>query len=1178
MLGALNPDPTQTIRHANPAKPVQVESVGTAKPADSQRSAAAPLGGTDNGTPYAPEARMQGNAKNWKNLAQQLMNAAQNLSENATPQAVLAHLKNAHTAIDPRAAGMPNSVSVSLEDFINHHGLPIPQTRSDVIHLMDAAQARALESPMGALGGALDWPLPLSREQQIKIRSIVEASILRSHRLADPDSVRLELSKGTLGVLIKASSLSDTQLQEPAKALDILLSSPKAQALGLYLQSLLGGIDTHTSRSDYLLAALQISLDRETVQQPVRNTLAKFDLAQEKHWGMPPSDVVSSLSRHLVSRGRATDVTAKLATHILLTRTAPQFLVKEIPASVVVGSQAWAVFCIAAAKVEAHAPGTVAQMSYGQVMSAAQALNGAPENATKAIMLDWGVANGIAVKKDDALYGPEEVDRIRIAFNQQMNAKIAASQSLDAQIPSKKAIALEKLKEHFGSDVPFEVKCLSTVTQNEALQLDGKHSMLDMAMMGMNVNWKSDDDRIPIDAINQQPRLNVNGVFLKQYEQAVESLKKGIDTRVKHLVCELPLEDRKNLEFGKIDFYQFKQYKIGMGFINPPTFQSNLNELLVRTEREVDGKPEVCVYKIDIRNKRIVKQPSESLITRGGWVNANIETKIEPFTPKNHDAEGMEKKPAGSSLVPSSFTSSRTQFLADAFSEHLDIDSQAKWRQASGTTTLDEQKERKEQVRQFFLNLIPLRSAIVNFRDGDYEAVLMDLGLDALGLLTAGAATGAKVAKVASTSASAAVKALKTAKIIGGGVISALNPLSGAKGLATGSVKLATQGARLVGNSGQWLINKVRGASGSYDLLKAASKEYGPTLVGSFKVAGNSTEGVAVLKNDNWYSFDPIRNTPYGSPLEDFTPLRGGLFDNVVDANLESVHTNIVKARTPNKLVEFNQGYQTGSLDELSDYAGENEFEKLVALAAKPERTPKEMGVLSRVIKEKRIEHGTYFTALLANDVGGPGVSIDRFSQSSYLARVDLTSKGDCAGMVNAMALALHRGDETVFLENMRRASTTPLPTAQHNTFNQHLKTLQASVNQKDTFHIGTAPSLMSPPRIIDELSRANSSKYLRISTRDHALLAGVRINAGKKEWFFFEPNGGLVKFDNLQSMQAGLEKVLNSGSVAQTLNPRITQQGLREFHVSPFHPNDIVTDRVDSFAVSVLVSEPLPA
>jgi hypothetical protein len=1178
MLRALNREPTHAIRHANPAIPIQEESVDPATSANSERIAVSPLGGTDTPAPYAPEARMQGNAQTWKNLAQQLTSAAQSLSEDATPQAVLAHFKSAHTAIDPRSAGMPDSLSVSLEDFVNHHGLPIPQTRSDVIHLMDAARARALESPTGALGGALDWPLPLPAEQQNKIRVIVEASILRSHQQADPGSARVALAKGMLGVLIKASSLSDTQLQEPAKALDILLSSPKAQALGLHLQSVLGGIATHTSISDYLLAAIHTSLDRENVRHPVRNTLAGFDLAQEKHWGMPPSEVVSGLSRHLVGRGRATPATATLATHILLTRAAPQFLVKDIPASMAVGSQAWASFCLAVAKVEAHAPGTAGKMGYGQVMSAAQALNDAPENATKAILLDWGVANGIVVKKDDALYGPQEVESIRTAFNQQINAKITASQCLDAQIPSKKAIALEKLKEHFGDNVPFELKCLSTVTQDEALQLDGKHSMLDMAMMGINVNWKSDDDRIPIDAINRQPRLNVNGVFLNQYEQAIESLKKGIDTHVKHLICELPLEDRKNLEFGKIDFYQSKQYKIGRGLINPPTFQSHLNELLVRTEREVDGKPEVCVYEIDIRNKRIVKRQSEAAITRGGWRDANIATKIEPFTPKNHDAEGMEKKPADSSLVPSSFTSPRTQFLADAFSEHLDIDSQAQWKQASGTTTLDEQKERKEQVRQFFLNLIPLRSAIVNFRDGDYEAGFMDLALDAFGLLTAAASTGAKVAKVASTGASAAVKGLKTAKIISGGLISALNPLSGAKGLATGTVELATKGARLVGNSGQWLLNKVRGASGSYDLLKGASKEYGPTLVGSFKVAENSTEGVAVLKNDKWYNYDPFRNTPYGPPLEDFTPLRGGLFDSIVDANLESVHTNIAKARTSNKLVEFNQGYRKGTLGELPDYAGEDGFEELVALAAKPGRTPKEMGVLSRVIKEKRIEHGNYFTALLANDVGGPGVSIDRFSQSSYLARVDLTSKGDCAGMVNAMALALHRGDETVFLENMRRASTTPLPTAQHSKFNQDLNTLQASVNQKETFHIGTAPSVMSHPRIIDDLSRATTSKYLRISTRDHALLAGVRINAGKKEWFFFEPNGGLVKFDNPQSMQAGLEKVLNSGSVGQTLNPRITQQGQREFHVSPFHPNDIVTAKIDSFAVSILVSEPLPA
>ena len=1176
-LSLLHP---QGFKYSTPISPDQPEGTpSTGNPSGATRAIV-----SDQSLSHTSEARAQGNAQNWKNVAQHLTTAMNTLAQDATPQTLLAHLSSTQTAIDPRSAYHQDSASggqasVSLETFLKHHNLPMPETRLDLVHLADAAHAHALEQPLGNLGGALSWPLPLTSQQRHKVRVIAEAGVMRHSRHSEPGPVRSELTKGALGALIKASSLSDAELQDPAKALETLLKSTKAQAMGQALQSGLEGIATPTSISDYVLAAINIGLDRESVESPARNSIAGFDLGQEKYWGMPPSAIVEGLSRHLVDKGRATQATAKLATHLLLSRIAPQFLVKDIPDTLVNGSQAWVNFCLAVAKVEASAPGTTSQLDYGQVMSAAQVLNDPPVHVITALLLDWGMINGLVVKKDDAAYTPQEVESIRTAFNQQLTTRVKASQLLSAEIPSRKAIALAKLKEHFGEGIPFELKCLSTVSQDKAKQLDGKHSMLDMAMMGINVNWKTDDARVPINAINEQPRLNVNGIFQGQYETATQSLKEGIQTQVKHLISELPLEDRQNLEFGKIDFYQSNQYKIGRGLINPPTFQSRLNELLVRTEREVDGKPQVCVYEIDIRNKRIVKRTSEAAITRGDWRDANILTKVEKFTPERLDRQGREAHQPNTPLpAPSSFTSARTQYLADAFLEHLDINGKDQWLQANGTTTLDEQKAGDERVRQFFLNLIPFRSAYVNFRDGDYEAGLLDLGLDTLALATMGYGVSTKAAKVLVSAASPTIKALQTARVLGSGLIGALNPLGGVRGLATGTASLVTRGARFLSDSGQVLINKVRGASGSYDLLKAANKEYGPTLIGTYKVGENSVDGVAVLKNDRWYSFDPFRNLPYGPPIENFSPLRGSLFGRVPDTYLASAGENISAARTSNTLPKFNQGYRNGALDDLSDYSGQRSFEALMVLAAKPGRTPEEMGILARELKAKRIEEGKYFTALLTRDVGNsPSVSINSFAQSDYLDRVDLTSNGDCAGLSNAMALALHRGDEKIFLDNLRKASTTESPSPLHTLFNHDLKTLQYAVNTKDTFHVNAAPSLINHQSIIDDLSRSTTSKYLRISTEDHAMLAGIRVKDGQKEWFFFEPNGGLVRFDNVESMREGIEKILNSGGVSATLRPKISPGGKKGFHVSAFHPDDIVTDKVDSFAVSMMVSRPLP-
>lgn len=181
--------------------------------AQSTRAAADVTESPPAGTPDAPQtdvsqAHAQANAQNWKNLAQQLTRAAKNLAEDAAPSAVLAHLKNTQVAIDSRSDdhrfnALGGTPSVSLETFINHHDLPVPQTRSDLAHLAEAAHAHALQQPQGNLGGALSWPYPLTQEEQRKVRVIVDASILRSENQAPSSDAQAELAKGALGALIK---------------------------------------------------------------------------------------------------------------------------------------------------------------------------------------------------------------------------------------------------------------------------------------------------------------------------------------------------------------------------------------------------------------------------------------------------------------------------------------------------------------------------------------------------------------------------------------------------------------------------------------------------------------------------------------------------------------------------------------------------------------------------------------------------------------------------------------------------------------------------------------------------------------------------------------------------------------------------------------------------------------
>ena len=579
-------------------------------------------------------------------------------------------------------------------------------------------------------------------------------------------------------------------------------------------------------------AAIFLVLDSGHSAAASRNNLAGFDPAQQQYWGKPASAVISGLARHLEADGKTHPAIARSAAHLLLARNAPVFLIKDIPASVTYGSPAWVSLVVAAASIEAQTPGKVANMSFAQVMIGAESAGlqemSATRQAEKAALLDWGVVNGIVPGKNHAHYSPLELERVRTAFNEHVAQRLSASELMEAPLPSRRAIALAKLKERFGHNVPFEEKLLKV---NDAKQPSnqplfdpnrapaGWHSLLDIAMSGMGKhNWTSTDPRM-IEAIKSKSlEFDVNPVFDQQFSQAINARKQGITAVVKHMVAQLPLADRQKLEYGKLEFFQNNTYQLGLDFTSKSLEHKNDN-LLVKAEAEGG----VTVYEINLKRGTIHTVP-ESVLTRVRERNANRVYPIEKFTPSSVSADDLNRKTlAALSVVPLSFSSARTQTIAQAFIEHLGIDNDEVVKQTKGATTYDQQMESERKVANFFLDLVPLRSAIVNVHKGQYWDGAMDLAMDVFGFVTAGAGVAGKVAKVAGSVASTAVKALKTAKILGTAAVAAFNPASGLDDLVRG-------GARLIGKGGTQ--------------LKGLAGELSNALFGEYKVSPSSLAGL----------------------------------------------------------------------------------------------------------------------------------------------------------------------------------------------------------------------------------------------------------------------------------------------------------------------------------------------
>ncbi|WP_460411541.1 hypothetical protein [Pseudomonas sp. ME6] len=735
-------------------------------------------------------------------------------------------------------------------------------------------------TPLANLGGALSWPIPLSADEQRRLRLI---TMSHAHHLGDQPLV-MQIKGGVLEFLRYDHPIPENVTDDPAKMLDALLRSPQGQLMGKTLQQRMQGIDSDSSVMDYLLAGIALQMDPESITAPLRNKTAGLDLASNRHCGRHASAVIDDLAEHLSREGRTSAALAKTGAYLLLGRSAPQFLIADIPRNVKVGSLAWANLTMAAMAIEAQTPGKVPGLTFAQVMSKAESARRADPASTQriqtAVLRDWAVTNEIILKRNDDAYTEGQLETIRATFNQELEERLAAARILDKALPTRKDIALALLIERFSDlGTLFEVKALHTDTyRGESGQtgFSGIHSLLDYAMMDLpNPRpLASSDTRLPLEALNNNPTFGVQEAFDRQFARSILDKKAAVNTTIRHMISLLPLEDKKNFEFGKVSFFQQGSF-VSDGFFNH-TPCPNEPGLLIRTE--LSGTFQA--YEINI-NKDTIERTALHKAKQQESREANKYFTTKELVPREAANELGRELALSESLV-SSFSSARSRAIADTFVQHLDLDDPAIKELARGQTPMDEYY-RPKPLGEFLLNLIPFRSAIVNFQKGNYGEAVFDLTVDVFGFLTAGVATAGKLIRIGRTALSTGAKALKTAHVIGVATIDVLNPVGGLSDLArlvgTGGLYLLSRGAKAV--------NRLRGTANSYDVLKALSKQYDAAATGTVKVTGQTVEGAAVLKSGQWYSFDADTMRPYGSPLEEFAVATQAVAGEVLAAHID---------------------------------------------------------------------------------------------------------------------------------------------------------------------------------------------------------------------------------------------------------------------------------------------------
>ncbi|KAF2407308.1 hypothetical protein SAMN04490179_3687 [Pseudomonas antarctica] len=301
--------------------------------------------------------------------------------------------------------------------------------------------------------------------------------------------------------------------------------------------------------------------------------------------------IPTAKSERTFKEGLATHSAAKLATHVLLASHAPQFLFKDITSNVKVGGVLWGQLTTAAAKIEAQTPGRVPNMTYAEVIAAAESLPARDIDvklAQREVLKELGLGNGllpVLQTRWTPINGvlvpstPEptesQMEQARVAYNSRMQALVEASTALYTPLASRKEIALDCLKAEFPTLEPsvFEAQVLAKAYTGRPGAGDPRmRSMLDSVMegeaLGHTYKWITNDRRVPIDAFNdfaRSERFRAPEVFKTQFEASITAQKNGHHGMVKHLISQLSLADRENFEFGEIECSYEKHYKEAAG-------------------------------------------------------------------------------------------------------------------------------------------------------------------------------------------------------------------------------------------------------------------------------------------------------------------------------------------------------------------------------------------------------------------------------------------------------------------------------------------------------------------------------------------------------------------------------------------------------------------------------------
>ncbi|MGG4664037.1 TcdA/TcdB pore-forming domain-containing protein [Providencia vermicola] len=226
---------------------------------------------------------------------------------------------------------------------------------------------------------------------------------------------------------------------------------------------------------------------------------------------------------------------------------------------------------------------------------------------------------------------------------------------------------------------------------------------------------------------------------------------------------------------------------------------------------------------------------------------------------------------------------------------------------------------------------------------------------------------------------------------------------------------------------------------------------------------------------------------------------------------------------------EFNEGmknYNNIVIKEINSKTTSWELKKQYVLA---EISAKERGALYRLIQEadyaEYIDKILIETGKISEFFYENGSKINRLiPQGFYLSIIKSGSGGRCYPLVRAMSVALAKGGQNSadkLIDKLYVAAANP-DDENSLLLKEGLKNLHSNTEAvESSFSYGK----MSLNKIQELLTVRNETMMFALNTSSHSMMLGKKVENGKSNYYFYDPNFGIFVFDDSQSLFNAITK-----------------------------------------------------